>query len=186
MIRVTQAELETRRASAIKLVRSLVADKRGFEVRQVGGGGDYVVAAIPKGTGPRDISDPEQTRLPSKIEGVFLSYHERWHPVPKSSDYQLDRVYLHLHIAPRRGEDRQVLCFHFEPSAGATDASAAFKNGPHLHLGGAVPSISKSHIAICVNDENLGGTDIVGLERTLTAAIRMIELEMLPKYAHAM
>jgi hypothetical protein len=184
-ITIDDSQLADRTREIRGLVAGLVANKRGIEVRQLPGGVDYIVGVLSKGVAPESVTSPELIRVPSKIIGVYLNYHERWRPITKSTLYELERAYLHIYLAPKNGVDRQILCFHYEPSTGAADASAAYKNGPHLHVGGATPSITKAHLAICVNDDDLGGEDLQALNKTLKAAIRMIELELLPKYAHA-
>lgn len=183
MISLTEGELKKRHVDVLGIVEPLIK-KSSVEIRQLGAGTDYVIGLLSKGVSPRSVDTPENVRVPTRVGGVYLNYHERWRPIKRTTDLELERAYLHLYLPDGKGSDTQILCFHCEPTAGATGASAAYKNGPHFHVGGGNPNISKAHISVCVNDESQGGVDAATLSDTMRKAVRMIDLELLPRYAN--
>ncbi|WP_414473573.1 hypothetical protein [Microvirga sp. M2] len=183
-ISLTERDLSNRRKDVIRLVAPLVADRNRIDARPVGAGQNHTLGVLPKGQAPAAVLSPDSIRVPTKVDGVFFNYYEVWILVPKTSDYLLERAYMHIHLKKTKdAPDRQLLCLHCDPLLKATDQSYVYKRGPHLHVGGAAPNIDRSHIAICLNDPQFGGADLQSLTQTFQAAIKMIEKEILPSYA---
>jgi hypothetical protein len=167
------------------LLTPLVADRNRIMVAPLGAGQNFTLGVIPKNVAPADVAFPDTVRVPTKVEGVFLNYHEVWAPERTSDDYILNRSYMHVHLKRKQDSpDLQLLCLHCEPSLKQEkgDASFPYKRGPHLHIGGASPDIARAHIAICLNDSDFGGSDIDLLTKTLRAAVQMIRQEIFPRY----
>jgi hypothetical protein len=182
-IRLSELELSQRRSAIIALLTPLISDRNRIEIRQLGAGRRYVVGVINKGQVPSTVIDADTVRVPTKVRGVFLNYHEVWLPDQQGNRYDLDRAYMHLHLKKsNESADKQILCLHCDPLLTTGSPSFPYKKGPHLHVLGASPSIDRSHIAVCLNDTSHGGDDAQGLTRSLGQAIRMIEREIFPCY----
>ena len=180
-------DLRRRRTVLLRLLTPLVADKRRVEVRQIAGGQSYTVALLPKGTSPAAVTSPDAVRVRSKAATVFLNFYEVWIPSSNSTAYFLERSYLHIHEqAHRTAQDSQLLCLHCDPAISNGTASYRLKRAPHLHVGGTNPNISRSHIGLCLNDDEFGGQTVDQLTATLRLAIDMISTEIFPFYAEAL
>jgi hypothetical protein len=182
-IRLSEKDLVGRRNEILKLVGPLVADRNRIEIRPVGLGQNIRLGVINKGTIPQAILDVDLIRIPTKVRGVFLNYYELWLS-QSNGNYDLDRTYLHLNLKRSSDEtERQILCLHCDVTLQVSSTVSPFKLGPHLHVGGANPDISKAHIGICINDANKGGSTVESLTKTLSLAVSMISLEIFPRYS---
>jgi hypothetical protein len=186
-IQLLEKEVAGRRSTISKLVQPIVRDRRRIVVQQLGAFGDYVLGVVPHGTEPMSIADPALLRVPTTVDGIFFNYHEVWRPVVGSSSLFLKRAYLHLHLKSHRDDpDQQLLALHCEPALIDTTVSAAFKMGPHLHVRGASPAIDSAHLSLCINDDRFGGDSADSLTATLSNAVQLIRLEVLPQYEMAL
>lgn len=173
--------MRSRPTAIAALVRPLLRSPKSTSVRPLGFA-DHVLGVVPNGLNPSQTA-PDQIRVPCTRVGIFMNYHERWTQSIIDQAWSLDRAYLHIY-RKRSREDRdvQLLCLHCDPDLKDTSHSAVYKTGPHLHIRGGEPALDKAHLAICVNDADLGGTNISTLTETLRSAVRLIELEILPYY----
>lgn len=183
-IRLSQEAVIGRQRAVSKLIEPLVQSKDRLEVRRLGASKNYVVGLLPKGENPSNVMDPATVRVAAKVDGIFLNYHEVWLPISASADYELERMYLHIHQKRDRTDiDRQVLCFHCDVRLRTDLTHTVHKRLPHLHLLGGDPDLSKAHLPVCVNDVELGGSNLRSLSITFEKTIRMIEEEIFPHYA---
>lgn len=127
----------------------------------------------------------EDPRVPTKIQGLFVNYYETWKPGSDGDTYLLDRSYMHIHFQ-KAHVSKQLLSLHCDPSIAASEQHYLYKRGPHLHIGGADPSVDHAHIFLCLHDGRLGGDTIDELTSVLRDAIKMIEREMFPCWERAM
>src|SRR6266404_2182773 len=93
-----EQELSQRRPAIIRLIAPLVRDRNRLEIRQIGSGRTYTIGLINKGQSPLTITNADMIRVPTKIDGVFVNYHEVWLLDRQSLDYSLDRAYMHIHL----------------------------------------------------------------------------------------
>lgn len=169
-----------------RLIEPLIANKTRIEVRRLGAGSTYTVGVLPKGTSPASVIAADQLRVPSRVPGVFFNYYEVWEPRERGAEFALERSYLHVyHKVSRDTPDKQLLSLHCDPLLDTQVPEHRYKKGPHLHVGGAVPNIDRAHLSLCVSDPDHGGADIARLSETLSEAIKMIGVEVFPRYSAA-
>jgi hypothetical protein len=183
-VRLTTADLAQRAPRIIDLVAALVSDRAKIHVERFPNVGGYVVGVLPHGMSPALVRDPDELRVRTVQNGTFFNYHEVWVPVRATDKYDLNRAYLHFYI--KRGvadAELQALSLHCDPALQATDASYLYRRGPHLHVGGADPSISRAHLSLCVGDTAMGGNNVGAMMTKFRRSIDMIAAEMLPCYA---
>jgi len=170
-----------RAASAV--LEPLFSRKADMNVRRLGAGRSFVVGLVPRGVNPATITAPDHLRVPTRATGVFINYYEVWLPLSGSSDYQLERVYLHVYRrANREDVDQQLLSLHCDPALAVGSDSYIYKRGPHLHVGGAIPNIDRAHVSLCIGDDDLGGKDVDSLTYKFAVAVEMISDEFFPHY----
>lgn len=167
------------------IVRSLspLVDRSQFDVRQLPHGIHYTLGVLPKGQAAGAVDNAALTRVPTKIQGIYLNYYEIWSRNAAGDQYKLNKAHLHVHRKrTREDEDKQILCLHCDLLAIPPSAEMDYRRGPHLHVMGAIPNIDRSHIALCLNDPNFGGRDMATLTQTFADAVRMIGYEIFPHY----
>ena len=141
---------------------------------------DFTIGILPFGYPAEAVLDPDSLRFPTQWSGIFFNYHERWVPFDGAKRFALDRAYLHFYLTPL--DDLQAASLHCDPSLDRTEANFSYKRGPHLHIAGAIPDISRSHLSICASDNALGGNNLGSLTRTLKSGLSLIIDELIPKY----
>ncbi|PBB90817.1 hypothetical protein CK215_19005 [Mesorhizobium sp. WSM3864] len=175
-------ELINRQRDIRRILSPLVVDKNKIEIRPIGSGQNYTLGVISNGVSAASITDAGSTRVKTKVDGIYFNYYEVWVDLNKKGDYVLERAYLHIHQISKTFADKQLLCLHCDPLIKSGDVSYFYKRSPHLHVIGGSPDISKSHISICLNDKDYGGADVAALTKTLESAIKMIGIEIFPRY----
>lgn len=176
-------ELLGRQRDIRRILSPLVNDRNKIEIRPIGSGLTYTLGVVSAGFSPASITDANSIRVKTKVDGIYFNYYEVWVDLDRRGDYVLERAYLHIHQIAKSLADRQILCLHCDPLIKPGDVSYFYKRSPHLHVLGGSPDISKSHIAVCLNDKDYGGADIIALTKTLESAIKMIGIEIFPRYA---
>lgn len=141
---------------------------------------DFTIGMLPHGYAPESVLDPAAVRFPTRWAGIFFNYHERWVAIDAARSYAMERAYLHIYLTDL--DDLQAVSLHCDPMLEREDASFQFKRGPHLHLAGATPDISRTHISICAADKAMGGNNLGSLTSTVKAGLRMLVDELIPAY----
>lgn len=93
----------------------------------------------------------------------------------------LDRAYLHLHL--KSLDDLQAASLHCDPMTEKSEVNYTYKRGPHLHIAGATPDISRAHVSLCVSDRAKGGNNLGSLTSTLKSGLSLLVDELIPAYA---
>lgn len=182
-IRLTTHDLAKRGKNVISLISPLVGNLGRVEARRLPSKRDFVLGVLPHGLSPTDVNAPDQLRVPSLQAGIYFNYYEIWMPVGTGESYALERAYLHLYIKrDLQDQELQALSLHCDPLLAKSEPSYAYKRGPHLHVGGATPSIDRAHLSLCVGDASLGGNNVGSLMAKLRQSIDMVASELLPCY----
>jgi hypothetical protein len=186
VVSIAAKDIMQRRQEIIRMITPLIADRKHIDVRQVGTGRNFTLGVLAKGQSPASINSADSIRIPSRVSGVFLNYYEVWVSDTTTTDLLLNRAYMHVHLKRTNdAPDRQILCLHCDPHLEKNDASFQYKRGPHLHIGGAMPNIDRSHVSVCLSDPNLGGLDLQAIMSTMKSAVAMINKEIFPSYLRA-
>jgi hypothetical protein len=181
-VRILSSDLEKRSTKIKELLAPLTVNTSTLDVRQLPNMPNYVLSALSRGLRLMTLTDPAEVRVPTKWDGVFFNYHEIWiHDGSKF--YVLNRAYLHIYISQESARnDLQTLSLHCDPSMQPSEAGYSYKRGPHLHLHTSQPNIERAHISLCVGDKQFGGSNIGALMTKLSASVKMISDEVIPKY----
>lgn len=163
-----------------QLLSPITSDADAFMAARLPRVKDFTIGMLPHGYAPESVLDPAAVRFPTKWEGIFFNYHERWVAIDAARSYAMERAYLHIYLTEL--DDLQAVSLHCDPLLEPEDASFRFKRGPHLHLAGAMPDISRTHISICAADKAMGGNNLGSLTSTLQAGLRMLVQELIPAY----
>lgn len=158
----------------------LVSEADAYEASRLSGVRDFTIGIIPFGYSAESIADPSESRFPTRWSNIFFNYHERWVPVQGGKTFALERAYLHLYLSTL--DDLQAASLHCDPMLEKSEINYAYKRGPHLHLAGALPDISRAHVSVCVADAARGGNNLGSLTRTLKCGLRMLIDELIPAY----
>ena len=160
----------------------ILADRGKVEVRRIGiGRNSYTLGVLPRGFDAAAIRNPEEPRVPTRVEKLFVNYYEVWLPDTLSSNFRLERAYMHLHVSyGREAGDRRILSLHCDPALSPKADHYRYKRGPHLHIDGAEPRLDRAHIPLCLSDPDLGGKTALTLTGSLKAAVEMIKSQLLP------
>jgi hypothetical protein len=168
-----------------RLVSPLLPQPPNVTIQQVGPSRDtYTLGVLPRGRNPNSFLNPEDVLVPTRVPNVLMNYYETWQQGARADEYLLDRVYMHIHIIYRM-KSLQVLSLHCDPCMKESDAHFWYKRGPHFHVEGATPSVSRAHIALCLMDEYLGGSDLQALMLSFGAAVRLVVAELFPCWDRA-
>lgn len=151
-----------------------------FEASRLPGVRDFTIGILPFGYSAESVMDPAELRFPTNWESLFFNYHERWVPIHGGKAFGLERAYLHLYLSAL--DDLQAASLHCDPMMEKVESNYLYKRGPHLHLAGAVPDISRAHVSICVADNARGGNNLGSLTNTLNAGLGMLIDEIIPAY----
>jgi hypothetical protein len=174
-----------RKSNVRNLLAPLLSQPPNIAVEQIGFARNrYTLGLIPKNRAPSSIQNPEDAVVTTRVPGVLLNYYEMWSPVEGTDSYSLRRAYMHLHLG-RGSAVRQIMALHCDPEMSPSDQHYKYKRGPHLHLEGAQPSVSRAHISLCLLDQQLGGADIVRLTNSMRAAVEMVGSELFPCWERA-
>lgn len=163
-----------------KLLSLITSESDAFVAIRLPRVRDFTIGMLPHGYAPEAVLDPAAVRFPTKWEGIFFNYHERWVAIDGARNYAMERAYLHIYL--RELGDLQAVSLHCDPLIEPDDASFRFKRGPHLHLAGAVPDISRTHISICAADKAMGGNNLGSLTSTMKAGLGLLVDELIPAY----
>jgi hypothetical protein len=139
---------------------------------------------LPHGRRPNTFSNPEEVLVATRASNVLMNYYETWRQTKEADEYYLDRVYMHMHIVARP-KPQQVLSLHCDPSMNASDAHFRYRRGPHFHIEGATPNVSRAHISLCLVDQHLGGSDLRALTSSFGEAVQLIASELFPCWERA-
>ena len=162
------------------ILAPLLPQPPNSSVRQLGLGRDrYILGVLPRNRVPTSVLNPEEAIVPTRLFGVSLNYYEIWRPLGGTEKYYLDRAYMHIHLTTG-GAKRQVLALHCDPALNPSEHHYQYKRGPHMHIEGAVPSVSRAHISVCLLDNELGGAEIGRLTTSFRAAVVMVAKELFP------
>jgi len=168
-----------------RLVSPLMPQPSSVTVQQVGPSRDaYTLSVLPHGRSPSSYSNPEEALVATRAPNVFMNYYESWRHGVRADEYRLDRVYMHIHIIYGM-KSLQVLSLHCDPSMKEADAHFRYKRGPHFHIEGATPSVSRAHIALCLMDQYFGGSDLRALMLSFGEAVRLVAGELFPCWERA-
>lgn len=151
-----------------------------FEPQRLPSVRDYTIGILPFGYSAESVLDPSELRFPTKWDKIFFNYHERWVPIQGGKAFGLQRAYLHLYLSVLG--DLQAASLHCDPMMAKVESNYRYKRGPHLHLAGGLPDISRAHVSICVADNALGGNNLGSLTRTLQSGLGMLIEELIPVY----
>lgn len=162
------------------LLSPITSDSDAFVALRLPRVRDYTIGFLPFGYPPESVLDPASVRFPTIWEGIFFNYHERWVPIDAAKSYAMERAYLHIYLTEL--DDLQAVSLHCDPLLEPGDTSFRFKRGPHLHVAGATPDISRTHISICAADKAMGGNNLGSLTSTLQAGLKMLVDELIPAY----
>jgi hypothetical protein len=169
-----------RRNSIKHLIAPLLPDISNTVVEQIGLNRDYyTVGPIPRGSNPSSFLNPEDPVVHTQIPNVFINYYEMWGASEAGNNYFLERAYMHFHYATR-GEQKQILALHCDPAMHQDESHYRYKRGPHFHVEGGNPDLSRAHVSLCLSDDALGGSDLISLMTTFRDAVSMIRKEIFP------
>ena len=175
------AERLFRRFDDLKaFIQPLVSETDAYEASRLSGVRDFTIGIIPFGYAAESISDPSESRYPTRWGDIFFNYHERWVPVQSGKVFALERAYLHLYLSTLN--DLQAASLHCDPMLEKSEPNYAYKRGPHLHLAGSFPDISRAHVSVCVADAARGGNNLGSLTSTLKSGLRLLIDELIPAY----
>jgi len=174
-------KLRRERPAAIRrLVSPLLPTPPNLAVERVGLRRDiYTLTVLPRGRSPTFYSAPETALVSTAPPRILLNYYENWKQYLRVDEYFLDRMYMHLHIVATP-TPRQVFSLHCDPALESGEVHYSYKRGPHLHIEGASPDISRAHISPCLTDVTLGGNDLAAIMDGFGKAVRMVVSEILP------
>lgn len=186
-IAINSGTLRSKRGATVRrLLSPLLVTNHQAHVQQIGPGKDaFTLGALPIGAVASPSINPEQPRVPTKIQRLFLNYYETWRLGTDGDVYLLDRAYLHIHLTKPSQETKQLLSLHCDPCMLSSAQHYRYKRGPHLHIEGAEPSVDRAHISLCLHDDRLGGDTTQELTTIFGEAIRMIEKELFPCWERA-
>ena len=174
-----------RRSSVRRLVSPLLPQPPNVTVEQIGLSRDsYTLSVLPHGRRPNSVLNPEEVLVATRVPSVLMNYYETWRQSSEVDEYYLDRIYMHVHIGAR-SRPRQVLSLHCDPSMKASDVHFRYKRGPHFHIEGATPSVSRAHISLCLGDQDFGGSNLQALTSRFGEAVRLIAAELFPCWERA-
>jgi hypothetical protein len=176
---------QTRRATVRRLVAPLLPVPPNVEVQQVGVNRDaYVLGVVPRGRIPSSYLNPEEALVPTRVPRILMNYYESWRSSIEPDEYFLDRAYMHIHVVVQSTQ-QHVLSLHCDPALRSSDSNFRYKRGPHVHVEGAIPTVNRAHISLCLMDERLGGDTILALTSSLREAVKMISAELFPCWERA-
>jgi hypothetical protein len=171
-----------RRKAVRRLVAPLLPQPPNVIVEQVGvGRNTYTIGVLPNGRRPSSYLNPEDAVVPTRVPNLLMNYYESWRQGTETDKYYLDRVYLHIHLASRK-VSRQIFSLHCDPSLNSSEAHFRYKRGPHVHIEGANPDVSRAHISLCLTDQHFGGADLLALMASFDQAVRMVAAELFPNW----
>jgi hypothetical protein len=174
-----------RRPGVRRLVSPLLPQPSNVIVEQVGPSRDaYTLSVLPHGRSPSSFLNPEEVLVATRAPNVLMNYYETWRRGREPDEYYLDRVYMHMHIVAHP-KPRQVLSLHCDPSMKTSDTHFRYRRGPHFHIEGAAPDVSRAHISLCLVDQNFGGADLSALTSSFGQAVRLIAAELFPCWERA-
>jgi hypothetical protein len=174
-----------RRASVRRLVSPLLPQPPNVIVEQIGLGRDsYTLGVLPRGRRADSFLNPEEALVATRVPNVLMNYYETWRQRTEADEYYLDRLYMHIHIVTRP-KPRQLLSLHCDPSMRTSDGHFRYKRGPHFHIEGAMPDVSRAHISLCLVDRDYGGSDLQTLTWSFGEAVRLIAAELFPCWERA-
>lgn len=170
----------TRRQAVRQLVAPLLPQRSNSIVERIGINRDaFTLSVIPHGRQPSSFLNPEEPLVGTRLPKLLLNYHEVWKLQNPGDEYNLDRVYMHLHLAsPSKAQ--QIFSLHCDPSMKQSEAHFRYRRGPHIHIDGATPNIGRAHVSLCLMDKDLGGTDLSTLMAGFREAVKMIISEFFP------
>jgi hypothetical protein len=173
---------QDRRRAVRRLVAPLLPQPPNVIVEQVGlGRNAYTIGVLPYGRSPSAYLNPEDALVATRVPNLLMNYYESWRLGTESDNYYLDRVYLHIHLT-KRSSSRQIFSLHCDPSLNSSEAHFRYKRGPHVHIEGADPDVSRAHISLCLTDHHLGGADLLALMSSFDQAVRMVAAELFPSW----
>jgi hypothetical protein len=174
-----------RRRAVRRLVAPILPQPPNAVVEQVGlVRNAYVIGVLPVGRSPTSYQNPEEILVATRSPKILMNYYETWRPRANSGEYSLDKAYMHIHSV-FSSEAKQIFSLHCDPCLHPSERHFRYKRGPHVHIEGAVPDVSRGHISLCLAHKDLGGTDILSLTSSLAEAVNMIASELLPCWERA-
>ncbi|MEC9067785.1 MAG: hypothetical protein VX569_10955 [Pseudomonadota bacterium] len=163
------------------LIAPLLSPEDYFEAARLTAVRDYTIGILPFGYAAETVMDPSNVRFPTNWDDVFFNYHERWVPIDGGRRFALERAYLHLYLSSL--DDLQAASLHCDPMLEKSEVNYRYKRGPHLHIAGAIPDISRAHVSVCVADTARGGNNLGSLTSTFKAGLRLLIDELIPSYS---
>jgi hypothetical protein len=88
---------------------------------------------------------------------------------------------MHFHLTSG-AKPRQVFSLHCDPSLNEGDVHFRYKRGPHIHVDGANPDVSRAHISLFLMDTAKGGADLKTLMANFGEAVQMVAREIFPRW----
>ncbi len=161
-------------------ITPLLSESDYFEPVRLPSVRDFTIGVLPFGYASEAVLDPSDVRFPTNWPGIFFNYHERWVPIDGARRFALERAYLHLYLNAL--DDLQAASLHCDPMLEKSEPNFAYKRGPHLHLAGGMPDISRAHVSICAADKGRGGNNLGSLTTTLRSGLCMLIDELIPTY----
>lgn len=180
-IAIESADLHrTRRTAVRRLVTPLLPNPPGVTIERVGTSRDtYTLSVLPHGRAASYYLNPEAVLVATSIPQVLLNYYESWRELGRGDEYYLDRAYMHFHLTSGP-KPIQVFSLHCDPSLKEGDVHFRYKRGPHIHVDGAKPDVSRAHISLCLMDTAKGGADLKTLMANFGEAVQMVAREIFP------
>jgi hypothetical protein len=169
-----------RRRAVRRLVAPLLPQPPSVNVEQVGlGRNTYTIGVLPNGRQPSSYLNPEEVLVPTRVPNLLMNYYETWRKGTEADEYYLDKAYMHIHLATR-SLSQQIFSLHCDPSIHPSAEHFRYKRGPHVHIEGATPNVSRAHVSLCLSDQDFGGANLVALMMSFDQAVRMIAAEFFP------
>ena len=180
MITLPADRLFRRYGDLKSLIAPLLSEADLFQAQRLPSVRDFTIGILPFGYSAESVLDPSEVRFPTNWAGIFFKYHERWISIEGGRAFGLERAYLHLYLSALG--DLQAASLHCDPMTEKTEPGYRYKRGPHLHIAGAIPDVSRAHVAICISDIARGGNNLGSLTRTLKSGLAMLVDELIPAY----